>query len=105
MGATAGGRRVVVARDEAGDALGELRGERRALGRRAKTDLSIEGEGREVLALFFGAAEEVGNLAHDPRREGDQVACREPVSSACGIAGRVAQRGGGDDVGGGGGDD
>src|SRR5262245_56230530 len=104
MRATAGGRRVVVARDQPGDGVGELRGERRAFGRRAKTDFGVDRECRELLALFLRAAKELADLVYDARGQSDQVARRESIGGSGRIAGGDAQRGRRDDVGGGGGD-
>src|SRR5262252_8932795 len=93
MRATARGRRVVVARDEPGDGFGELLGERRALGRRAKADFGIEAERREMLALLLGATKEHADLVHNARGERDQIARRESIGGTSGIAGDVAERG------------
>jgi len=104
MRTTAMGRRIMIARDQPGDGLGELRGERRALGRRAKTNLGVDGERREMLALFLGGTEELADLAHDARGQGDQITRRESIGGTIGIAGDLAQRSRRDDVRGGGGD-
>ena len=93
MRATAGRRRVVVAHGEPGDGFGELRGERGAFGCRAKTDFGVDGERREMFALFLGAADEIRDLAHDARAEGDQVARREPIGGSGRIAGHISKRG------------
>src|SRR5262245_9471895 len=104
MRATTGGRCVVVTRDEPGDGLGELRSECRALGGRTKAHFRVEAESREMLALLFGAAQQLANLADDTCRQGDQVVRRESIRSAGGIAGGTAERRRGNDVRNGGGD-
>lgn len=79
MRAAAGGSRVVVPSDESGDGFRELRRERGAIGRRSESDFRVDGQRREVFALFLRAAEEIPDLAHDACGQSDEVPRRKPI--------------------------
>jgi hypothetical protein len=64
----------------------ELLGESRAIGRCGEVHFGVEGQGREALLLCARPPRQPPDLAHGPRRESDQVAGRQPVGGAIGIA-------------------
>jgi len=99
MRATAGSRFVVITSDKPSDGFRELGRECGAIGRRAKPDFGIECEGREVLALFLGASEELGYFTDDAGGECNHVARRETIRGSGRIAGDVPHGGGRNDVG------
>ena len=95
----------VVAGRELAHHPGEVVGERHLLIGGAETDLGVDAQRREELALGIRPAREGSDLAHDACAQRDEVTGRETVGRACrvGRLGGLAQRGGGDHIGGGGG--
>src|SRR5689334_9649204 len=65
---------VVIFGGEAGDAVGEVLGERIAGLGGGEADVDLERECRDALAGFVGAATDDGEVADGARGEGDEVA-------------------------------
>src|SRR5205814_7096751 len=69
-----------------------------------KANFGVNRKRLEMLALLLRAAEELADLGHDARGQGNHVTCRESIGGSGRIVRRVAKCGRRDDVGGGGGD-
>ena len=87
MRAAAGRGFIVVLRNEVREGFGEFAAEGRPIRCRPEANLGIERKRRQAFTCLCRTTNKVGHLADDPRAQGDEIACGQPVDFAIRIRG------------------